>query len=168
VKGLAVAIFAGIMSSFFAFGLAAGKPIGDLTHTVLVADHRMELWANLPVLIVVLWGGFVTNLRLVADPDLAKNKSFAQFGGAPGDNPMGTAAVTGETLVDFDPRDYIGRINPGVLTLNYLFAAAAGVIWYFQFFFYSMGRRRWASTTSPAGRCTWPASSSSPTCGASC
>jgi L-rhamnose-H+ transport protein len=141
VKGLAVAIFAGIMSSFFAFGLAAGKPIGDLTHTVLVADGRMELWSNLPVLIVVLWGGFVTNLvwSLIL---IAKNHSFAQFGGAPGDNPMGTAAVTGDTLVDFDPRDYVGRINPGVLTLNYLFAAAAGIIWYFQFFFYSMGQTK--------------------------
>jgi L-rhamnose-H+ transport protein len=90
---------------------------------------------------VVLWGGFVTNLvwSLIL---IAKNKSFAQFGGAPGDNPMGTATVTGETLVDFAPKDYIGRINPGVLTLNYLFAAAAGVIWYFQFFFYSMGQTK--------------------------
>jgi L-rhamnose-H+ transport protein len=52
---------------------------------------------------------------------------------------MGTAPVTGETLVDFDPRDYIGRINGSVLTMNYLFAAAAGIIWYFQFFFYSIG-----------------------------
>ena len=32
VKGLFVAVFAGIMSSFFAFALDAGKPIGDITH----------------------------------------------------------------------------------------------------------------------------------------
>ena len=140
-KGLIIAIFAGIMSSFFAFGLAAGKPIGDRTHAILVASHRMELFSNLPVLIVVLWGGFITNLvwSMIL---IAKNKSFAQFGGAPGDNPMGTAAVTGDTLIDFNPRDYIGRINPGVLIANYLFAALAGVIWYFQFFFYSMGTTR--------------------------
>ena len=55
---------------------------------------------------------------------------------------MGTAPTTGETLVDFDPRDYIGRINATVLTKNYLFAALAGVIWYFQFFFYSMGQTK--------------------------
>jgi L-rhamnose-H+ transport protein len=73
---------------------------------------------------------------------LAKNHSFAQFGGAPGDNPMGTKPTTGETLVDFDPRDYIGRINGQVLAMNYLFAASAGVIWYFQFFFYSMGQTK--------------------------
>ena len=141
VKGLAIAVFAGIMSSFFAIGLAAGKPIGDMTHNILVADGRMELWANLPVLIVVLWGGFITNFVWSAIL-IAKNHSFAQFGGAPGDNPMGTATVTGETLVDFAPKDYLGRINPAVLTANYLFAAAAGVIWYFQFFFYSMGQTK--------------------------
>jgi L-rhamnose-H+ transport protein len=141
VKGLAVAVFAGIMSSFFAFGLAAGKPIGDITRVHLVADGRMDLWSNLPVLIVVLWGGFVTNFVWSAVL-IVKNHSFAQFGGAPGDNPMGTAPVTGETLVDFNPRDYIGRISGKVLTKNYLFAALAGIIWYFQFFFYSMGQTK--------------------------
>jgi len=141
LKGLVIAIFAGIMSSFFAFGLAAGKPIGDMTHGILIANGRPELYSNLPVLIVVLWGGFITNFVWSAIL-IAKNHSLAQFGGAPGDNPMGTAAVTGETLVDFDPRNYVGRINPGVLSLNYLFAAAAGVIWYFQFFFYSMGQTK--------------------------
>jgi L-rhamnose-H+ transport protein len=129
------------MSSFFAIGLASGKPIGDMTHNILVSQGRLELWANLPVLIVVLWGGFITNFVWSAIL-IAKNRSFAQFGGAPGDNPMGTATVTGETLVDFAPKDYLGRINPAVLTANYLFAAAAGVIWYFQFFFYSMGQTK--------------------------
>jgi L-rhamnose-H+ transport protein len=138
VKGLAVAVFAGIMSAFFAFGLDAGKPIADITRTQLLLTHRADLWANLPVLIVVLWGGFVTNFVWSAVL-IFKNKSLMQFTGTPGVNPMGTAPVTGETLVDFDPRDYLGRISPGVLTRNYLFAAMAGIIWYFQFFFYSMG-----------------------------
>ncbi|QMV19609.1 rhamnose/proton symporter RhaT [Granulicella sp. 5B5] len=141
IKGLAVAVFAGIMSSFFAFGLAAGKPIGDITRVHLVAGGRRDLWSNLPVLIVVLWGGFVTNFVWSAVL-IVKNHSFAQFGGAPGDNPMGTAPVTGDTLVDFNPRDYIGRISGKVLTKNYLFAALAGIIWYFQFFFYSMGQTK--------------------------
>ncbi|SEF72102.1 L-rhamnose-H+ transport protein [Bryocella elongata] len=140
-KGLVIAIFAGIMSSFFAIGLDAGKPIGDMTLAVLKTSGRATLYSNLPILIVVLWGGFITNFvwSLIL---LAKNHSFAQFTGTPGDNPMGTAAVTGETLVDFDPRDYIGHINGRVLILNYLFAASAGVIWYFQFFFYSMGQTK--------------------------
>jgi L-rhamnose-H+ transport protein len=140
-KGLVIAIFAGIMSSFFAIGLSAGKPIGDMTRDVLIHTGHATLWANLPILIVVLWGGFVTNF-IWSVILLAKNHSFAQFGGAPGDNPMGTKPTTGETLVDFDPRDYIGRINGQVLAMNYLFAASAGVIWYFQFFFYSMGQTK--------------------------
>jgi L-rhamnose-H+ transport protein len=140
-KGLVIAIFAGIMSSFFAFGLAAGQPIHDIARERLIAAGRSDLWANLPVLIVVLWGGFVTNF-VWSVILIAKNHSFGQFAGEPGDNPMGTAATTGETLVDFDPRDYIGRINGDVLIRNYIFAAMAGVIWYFQFFFYSMGETR--------------------------
>jgi L-rhamnose-H+ transport protein len=140
-KGLAVAIFAGIMSSFFAFGLRAGLPIHDITRTHLQAAGITDLWANLPVLIVVLWGGFVTNFIWSAIL-IARNHSFGQFKGEPGTNPMGTAPVTGETLVDFDPRDYLGKISSTVLTKNYLFAALAGIIWYFQFFFYSMGETR--------------------------
>jgi L-rhamnose-H+ transport protein len=138
VKGLIIAIFAGIMSSFFAFGLDAGKPIADIARTELIAAGSTDLWSNLPVLIVVLWGGFVTNLIWSAIL-IVRNRSIGQFAGEPGDNPMGTAAVTGETLQDIDPRHLTQRISSSVLTRNYLLAAAAGVIWYFQFFFYSMG-----------------------------
>jgi L-rhamnose-H+ transport protein len=138
VKGLVIAIFAGIMSSFFAFGLDAGKPIADIARTELIAAGSTDLWSNLPVLIVVLWGGFVTNLIWSAIL-IVRNRSIGQFAGEPGDNPMGTAAVTGETLQDIDPRHLTQRISSSVLTRNYLLAAAAGVIWYFQFFFYSMG-----------------------------
>jgi L-rhamnose-H+ transport protein len=141
VKGLAVAVFAGIMSSFFAFGLRAGQPIHDITRKHLEAAHITDLWSNLPVLIVVLWGGFVTNFIWSAVL-IVRNRSLGQFAGAPGVNPMGTAPVTGDTLVDFDPRDYLGRISGSVLLRNYIFAAMAGVIWYFQFFFYSMGETR--------------------------
>ena len=138
LKGLIIAIFAGIMSSFFAFGLDAGKPIADIARTQLAAVGSSDLWSNLPVLIVVLWGGFVTNL-LWSVILILRNRSAGQFAGAPGDNPMGTATVTGETLQDVDPRHLTQRISSGVLTRNYLLAASAGVIWYFQFFFYSMG-----------------------------
>ena len=138
VKGLFVAIFAGIMSSFFAFGLDAGKPIAAIAHLELAAAGKSDLWSNLPVLIVVLWGGFVTNFVWSAIL-IFRNKSVRQFTGEPGENPMGTAAVTGDTLLDIDTTQLTQRISPGVLTRNYLLAASAGVIWYFQFFFYSMG-----------------------------
>ena len=129
VKGLAVAIFAGVMSSCFAYGLAAGKPIADLARTQLLIHHRLDLWQNLPVLVVVLWGGFATNCAWSLFL-LVKNHSFAQFAGAPGVNPMSQSA-------DANSRD---PLAPLVLTKNYLLAALAGVVWYFQFFFYSMGQ----------------------------
>jgi L-rhamnose-H+ transport protein len=56
-KGLCVAIFAGIMSSCMAFGIAAGKPIADLA----VAHNVPTLWQNSPVFIIILAGGFTTN-----------------------------------------------------------------------------------------------------------
>ena len=142
-KGLAVAIFAGIMSSFFAFGLKAGAPIGDIARRELLAHHRLDLWQNLPILIVVLWGGFVTNFIWSAIL-IIKNHSIRQFAGEPGLNPMRASHATGETLVDFDPLDpsTYERLAPRSLTLNYIFAALAGVIWYFQFFFYSMGQTK--------------------------
>ncbi|HEY4354103.1 MAG TPA: L-rhamnose/proton symporter RhaT [Acidobacteriaceae bacterium] len=141
LKGLVIAIFAGIMSSFFAFGLRAGQPIHDITRDRLLAAGRLDLWANLPVLIVVLWGGFVTNFVWSAIL-IARNRSIGQFAGEPGINPMGTAPTTGETLQDIDPRTLTARIAAGPLFKNYVLAALAGIIWYFQFFFYSMGETR--------------------------
>jgi L-rhamnose-H+ transport protein len=132
-KGLAVAIFAGIMSSCFAYGLAAGKPIAEIARVQLLAKHRLDLWQNLPVLVVVLWGGFLTNF-LWSVFLIVKNHSFAQFAGAPGINPMGAASET--------PEEENLRLSGQTLVKNYILAALAGVIWYFQFFFYSMGQTK--------------------------
>jgi L-rhamnose-H+ transport protein len=142
-KGIAVAISAGIMSSFFAFGLKAGKPISDIAKTQLLANHRLDLWENLPILIVVLWGGFLTNFIWSAILIL-KNRSIKQFAGEPGYNPMRASHSSGDTLVDFDPLDAstYDRLAPKTLAANYFFAATAGIIWYFQFFFYSMGQTK--------------------------
>jgi len=141
LRGLGVAIFAGIMSAFFAFGLKAGAPIAVVAKQRLLAEGRLDLWQNLPVLIVVLWGGFVTNFAWSVVL-IFQNRSIAQFAGAPGRNPMRAAKATGATLQDFDPRELTQRIAPAVLLQNYAFAALAGVIWYFQFFFYSLGQTK--------------------------
>jgi L-rhamnose-H+ transport protein len=142
-KGIAVAIFAGIMSSFFAFGLKAGAPIGAIAKRELLAHNRLDLWQNLPILIVVLWGGFLTNFIWSAILIL-KNNSIRQFAGEPGNNPMRATRASGQTLVDFDPLDpsTYDRLSPRTLTSNYVLASLAGVIWYFQFFFYSMGQTK--------------------------
>ena len=133
-KGLAVAIFAGIMSSCFAYGLSAGKGIAQIARQQLVAHGRSELWQNLPVLIVVLIGGFATNLvwSIIL---IVRNRSAAQFLGAPGINPEQPAVALPLT----DPRE---RLAPAVLVSNYALASLAGILWYFQFFFYSMGQTK--------------------------
>ncbi len=142
-KGIAVAIFAGIMSSFFAFGLKAGAPVAVIAKQKLLENHRLDLWQNLPVLIVVLWGGFATNFVWSAILIL-KNRSIDQFFGAPGNNPLRSTAASGDTLMDLDPTDALAsqRLSTSTLTQNYFFAALAGVVWYFQFFFYSMGQTK--------------------------
>ena len=142
-KGIAIAVLAGFMSSFFAFGLAAGKPIATLARAELLADGKLDLWANLPVLIVVLLGGFFTNF-VWSCILIFQNGSIKQFAGEPGINPMRAAATSGDTLVDFDPLDAstYDRLAPATLFFNYIFAAMAGIIWYFQFFFYSMGQTK--------------------------
>jgi L-rhamnose-H+ transport protein len=120
-RGILVASFAGIMSACFAYGLAAGKPMSDTTRTVLLSAGRSDLWQSLPALVVVLWGGFTTN-ALWCCGLLLRNRSADQFGGAASDG--------GE------------RIRARQMILNYAFASVAGLLWYLQFFFYSMGQTK--------------------------
>src|SRR5579863_5182379 len=56
-KGLLVATFSGVMSACFAYGLAAGDSIKAIT----IHHGTPVLWQGLPVLVVVLAGGFTTN-----------------------------------------------------------------------------------------------------------
>jgi L-rhamnose-H+ transport protein len=59
-KGLIIAVFAGIMSACFSFGLEAGKPIGDLA--IGEKFNTNPLFHDNPILVFVLLGGFITNL----------------------------------------------------------------------------------------------------------
>jgi L-rhamnose-H+ transport protein len=115
VKGFLVAVFAGIMSACFAYGLAAGKPIAQLSASWLATHHRADLWQNLPVLIVVLWGGFTSNF-LWCGWLLLRNRTAKQY--------------------------VEGRKRGATPAMNYLMSATAGIMWYFQFFFYSMGQTK--------------------------
>jgi L-rhamnose-H+ transport protein len=115
-KGMLVAVFSGVMSSCFAYGLAAGKPLADLTKESLLAAGRSDLWQSLPVLVVVLLGGFTTNFIWCVILNI-KNRSAGEYLN------LRPAAATGAAP----------------LLRNYLLCAAAGTLWYLQFFFYSMG-----------------------------
>jgi len=114
-RGLLVAVFSGVMSSCFAFGLDAGQPIRALT----LAAGTNVLSQGLPVLCVVLAGGFTTN-ALWCLGLILRNRSAGELVGRPGPAP-----------------DADGAAPP--LLANYLLAAAGGTLWYFQFFFYTMG-----------------------------
>jgi L-rhamnose-H+ transport protein len=109
VKGILVAIFAGVMSACMSFAFTAGKPIAEAAKANLLVQERWDLWQNLPVLVIVLLGGFTTNLVWCVFLNV-KNKTGAQY-----------------------------RQATTPLLPNYLFSALAGVTWYLQFFFYSMG-----------------------------
>jgi L-rhamnose-H+ transport protein len=118
-RGILVALFSGIMSSCFAFGLDAGAPIRALT---LLAGTS-PLSQGLPVLCVVLVGGLTTNVIWCAYL-LITNHSAQELIGRPG--PAADAAESGEN-------------SAPPLLRNYLLCALAGTAWYFQFFFYTMG-----------------------------
>jgi L-rhamnose-H+ transport protein len=118
--GLAVGLFAGVMSACFAFGLDAGTPIKALT----VANGSSPLWQGLPVLVVLLAGGFTTNFIWCAVLNV-RNHSYGEYLRIPtGDDPVATLSNAPKAQSLFG---------------NYFFSALAGAIWYMQFFFYTMG-----------------------------
>jgi L-rhamnose-H+ transport protein len=142
VKGICVATFCGIMSACFSYALAAGKAINETTEKA-GTDH---IWTGLPALPVLLLGGFTTNFIWCVYLNL-KNRTGYQYlashvrpehahhggtgSGEHGPVEAAAAAAAGEA------QDL--RIPAAS---NYLFSAAAGTCWYFQFFFYTMGQSK--------------------------
>ncbi|MBI2425597.1 MAG: L-rhamnose/proton symporter RhaT [Candidatus Hydrogenedentes bacterium] len=82
LRGLWVAVFAGVMSACMAFAFAAGKPI---TEAALAAGVG-PTFVNLPVLVVALGGGLTTNLIWCLYLNW-RNKSFRDYTHA-GDAPL--------------------------------------------------------------------------------
>jgi L-rhamnose-H+ transport protein len=116
-KGILVATFSGIMSASFAYGLDAAAPIAELS-----AKHGTTvLWTGLPKLCVVLLGGFTTNLIWCVALNIRNRTGYQYF----------SRTVR--------PTDGKAAATPVPMLRNYLFSALAGVVWYLQFFFYSMG-----------------------------
>jgi len=155
-KGIGVAILSGVMSACFAYGLAAGDPIKRLT----VLHGTAKLWQGLPVLTVVLIGGFLTNFIwcLVL---LTRNKTGYQFFSSRIREDGIRDEPIIETATDAPSRELVEHIHASTTTpsavavaaeapatatavhapmlRNYLLCALAGTTWYFQFFFYTMG-----------------------------
>ncbi len=106
-KGLLVALLAGVMSACFALGLEAGVPIKEAA----LAGGVAPLYAGLPVIFLVTFGGFLTNAVYCIQQNV-KNK-------------------TG--------KEYLS-VDSNVLINNILLCALAGGLWYSQFFGLEMGK----------------------------
>ena len=106
-KGLLVALLAGVMSACFALGLDDGTPIKEAALT----NGVKPLFAGLPVILLVTFGGFLTNAAYCIQQNI-KNKTGKDYFSVPG----------------------------GIFVNNVLFCALAGVLWYSQFFGLEMGK----------------------------
>jgi len=143
-KGLAVATLSGVMSACFAYGLAAGAPIKALT----LKHGTPPLWQGLPVLVVVLIGGFATNFIWCLALNI-RNRTGYQYFTADAKRYSQVAKETiVETAIDAPSREVVEHIpsfkrsnsaKRVPMLANYLLCALAGTTWYFQFFFYTMG-----------------------------
>ena len=162
-KGVAVATLSGVMSACFAYGLAAGDPIKSLT----LKHGTPILWQGLPVLVVILIGGFTTNFIWCAVLNI-RNKTGHQYfrsQSQPFDAREQQETVI-ETAIDAPSRELVEHLpssakadfkpasalllaesptrNPesarAPILANYLLCALAGTTWYFQFFFLHHGR----------------------------
>jgi L-rhamnose-H+ transport protein len=135
-----VATFSGVMSACFSYGLHAGEPIKALT----LKHGTAELWQGLPVLVVILLGGFTTNFiwcLILNIRNRTGGQYFSSQAQGSGSGPALETAIEapGEEMAlqaDLPPSLEPNRVP---LALNYILCAIAGTMWYFQFFFYTMG-----------------------------
>src|SRR5438876_352373 len=143
-KGLAVATLSGVMSACFAYGLAAGAPIKALT----LKHGTPPLWQGLPVLVVVLVGGFTTNFLWCLALNIRNRTGYQYFTSNPKRYSQVAKETIVETAIDAPSRELVELIPSAKrnnsqesvpMQANYLFCALAGTTWYFQFFFYTMG-----------------------------
>jgi L-rhamnose-H+ transport protein len=142
-KGLLLATFSGVMSACFAYGLAAGDPIKELT----LRHGTPTLWQGLPVLVVLLFGGFTTNFVWCAILNF-RNRTFYQYFDSRirGEIPARNAEPIIENVTDAPAEEMAESAGGGgqagaraPMLWNYFFSALAGTTWYMQFFFYTMG-----------------------------
>ena len=157
-KGLLVATFSGVMSACFAYGLAAGDPIKAIT----IQHGTPDLWQGLPVLVVLLAGGFTTNFIWCVILNIRNRTGYQYFEASSlesksRESKLGESEIRGkvpsrneehilEAVTDAPAEEMAVAVAVAQETAarapmlaNYLFSALAGTTWYMQFFFYTMG-----------------------------
>ncbi len=100
-KGMVVAVFSGVASAGMNFGLQGGAALEEAARAAGASAN----WAGMPVLVVVLWGGFAVNAAWCLWQN-AKNRTFG---------------------------DYLNRGRATNRNAEFLLAGLAGVIWACQF-----------------------------------
>jgi len=142
-KGIIVATFSGVMSACFAYGLAAGDPIKAIT----IQHGTPTLWQGLPVLVVLLAGGFTTNFIWCLILNIRNRTGYQYFSSEiRGHVPERSEEHILETATDAPAEEMAVAVavdekaaTRAPMLANYFFSALAGTTWYFQFFFYTMG-----------------------------
>jgi L-rhamnose-H+ transport protein len=114
-KGMMVAVFSGLMSSAMSFGLQGGVEMQKLA--LRLEPSTSVIWAGMPVLVVVLLGGFIVNGGWCLILNL-RNKTAG---------------------------DYVAAAAPKLP--NLLLCAAAGAIWCSQFICFKTGEPRMGSAS---------------------
>lgn len=114
-KGLVVALFSGLMSSAMSFGLQGGPAIQQ--SATVIAPATSVIWAGMPVLVVVLFGGFLVNAVWCAFLNIRNGSA----------------------------KDYVRGNLP--LLPNVVFAAIAGAVWCSQFICFKTGEPQMGSTS---------------------
>ena len=114
-KGIMVAVFSGLMSSAMSFGLQGGSRIQKLALTT--APSTPATWAGMPVLVVVLLGGFIVNAGWCIVLNV-RNKTAG---------------------------DYVAKGVP--VFPNLVLAGAAGAIWCSQFICFKTGEPQMGATS---------------------
>lgn len=106
-KGLLIALLSGVMSACFSLGLNAGAPIKEAS----IGMGAKELFSLNPVILLVTFGGFITNLIYCLNMNKKNNTGGEIF-----------------------------KSTKSELTNNLLYCALAGLLWYSQFFGLGMGQ----------------------------
>src|SRR5213080_927527 len=110
-KGVAVATLSGVMSACFAYGLAAGDPIKSLT----LRHGTPVLWQGLPVLVVILIGGFTTNFIWCVILNI-RNKTGHQYFRSQSRSldPVEQQASVIERAIDTPSREVVEQVHSSI------------------------------------------------------
>jgi L-rhamnose-H+ transport protein len=109
LKGIVVAVCGGVMSASMAFAFTSGVPIADAA----VEAGTVEVFKNMPLLVLALAGGFTTNF-ISTMIITARKKAFG---------------------------DYVLRPR-STLYYNYFLAIISGILWYGQWFSFGTGKTK--------------------------